>query len=154
LGVRIAELRHLLRSPAALLAGLVANLAIPIAFIFLVTLGMRAWHNADEVQNILVGLALIASMPIAGSSTAWAQNANGNLALSLGLVLLSTVLSPVTTPAALHAVGLMAQGDYARTLHDMAGYGTGVFLILCVLVPSGLGILVHGAVGPNHLAPV
>jgi BASS family bile acid:Na+ symporter len=154
LGVRIAELRHLLRSPAALLAGLVANLAIPIAFIFLVTLGMRAWHNADEVQNILVGLALIASMPIAGSSTAWAQNANGDLALSLGMVLLSTVLSPATTPAALHAVGLMAQGDYASTLHDMAGYGTGAFLLLCVLLPSGLGILVHGAVGPNRVAPV
>ena len=27
---------------------------------------MAGWHNADEVQNILVGLALVASMPIAG----------------------------------------------------------------------------------------
>ncbi len=55
---------------------------------------MDAWHNPDEVQNILVGLALVASMPIAGSSTAWSQNADGDMALSLGLVLGSTLLSP------------------------------------------------------------
>ena len=75
---------------------------------------MVGWHNPDEVQNILVGLALVASMPIAGSSTAWAQNADGDLALSLGLVLGSTLLSPLTTPLALHAVGLMATGRLRR----------------------------------------
>src|SRR5262249_46664964 len=146
LGTRIVSLHHWIRSAEALITGVLGNLFIPLLYIAAVSQLMRLWHNPDEVENILVGLALIASMPIAGSSTAWAQNANGNLALRLGLVLLSTVLSPVTAPAALHAVGLMAQGDYARTLHDMAGYGTGVFLILLVLVPSGLGILVHGAV--------
>lgn len=64
LGVEPAELKKLVRSPLAVLLGLVANLAIPIAFIFCVTQLMRLWHNADEVQNILVGLALAASMPI------------------------------------------------------------------------------------------
>ena len=73
-----------LRSPSLLGAGLTANLLIPIAFILGVTRLMAGWHNADEVQNILVGLALVASMPIAGSSTAWAQNADGELTLSLG----------------------------------------------------------------------
>ena len=55
----------------------------------------------------MLGLALIASMPIAGSSAAWAQNANANLALSLGLILCSTVLSPLTTPVLLRSVGWM-----------------------------------------------
>jgi hypothetical protein len=31
---------------------------------------MQLWHNPREVQEILIGLALIASMPVAGSSTA------------------------------------------------------------------------------------
>jgi BASS family bile acid:Na+ symporter len=97
----------------------------------------------DEVQNILVGLALIASMPVAGSSTAWTQNANGDLALSLGLVLISTFLSPWTTPAALHAVGFMATGDYSEDLHELATSGTGVFLTVCVLLPSLLGIVLR-----------
>ena len=92
------------------------------------------------MQNILVGLALVASMPIAGSSTAWAQNADGELALSLGLVLFSTLLSPVTTPLALHSAGLMASGDYALDLHELAAGGTGAFLGICVLAPSLIGI--------------
>jgi BASS family bile acid:Na+ symporter len=114
---------------------------------------MRFWHNPDEVQNIVVGLALIASMPIAGSSTAWAQNSNGDLALSLGLVLLSTLFSPVITPISLHSIGLMAQGEYASELHSLAGYGTGVFLVMCVLIPSMLGVLVHWGVGEARIAP-
>src|SRR5260370_10860452 len=65
MGARPSQLRQLFRNPLLLVAGLVANLLIPVAFILVVTFGMRAWHNPDEVQNILLGLALVASMPIA-----------------------------------------------------------------------------------------
>jgi BASS family bile acid:Na+ symporter len=152
LGVQASQLRTLARRPLPLLAGLSANLLIPIGFIFGVTCAMRPWHNPDEVQNILVGLALIASMPIAGSSTAWSQNAEGNLALSLGLVLGSTLLSPLTTPLALHAVGLMAAGDYADDLHELAAGGMEVFLAVGVILPSLLGITIRLAVGERRIA--
>src|SRR5262249_15496578 len=136
-------------------AGLAANLLIPIAYIFAVSQTMRLWHNPDEVQNILVGLALVASMPIAGSSTAWSQNANGDLTLSLGLVLFSTLLSPLTTPFALHSVGLMTKGDYSDDLHELAESGaTGGFLAVCVILPSLLGILVRGAAGAERIERV
>jgi BASS family bile acid:Na+ symporter len=91
-------------------------------------------------------------MPIAGSSTAWAQNANGDLALSLGLVLGSTLLSPLTTPLALHAAGLMATGDYAEDLHELAAGGTGAFLGVAVILPSLLGVLGHAALGQARVA--
>ncbi len=131
-----------------------ANLLLPILYIGAVSLGLRFWHNPDEVQNILVGLALIASMPIAGSSTAWAQNANGNMALSLGLVLGSTLLSPVTTPVALHAVGFLAEGDYAEDLHELAASGTGGFLLLSVILPSILGISLKLAAGERRVSAI
>jgi len=152
LGVQTSQLRNLFHRPLVLVAGLLANLLIPITFIGGVSLLMRWWHNPDEVQNILVGLALVASMPIAGSSTAWSQNANGNLALSLGLVLGSTFLSPLTTPLALRSVGLLASGDYAEDLHELAADGTGGFLAVAVLLPSLLGILLQRAVGETRLA--
>lgn len=152
LGVQTAQLRSLLRRPWILLAGLTANLLIPIAYIFAVSQTMRLWHNPDEVQNILVGLALVASMPIAGSSSAWSQNANGDLSLSLGLVLGSTLLSPLTTPLALHSVGLMTTGDYSEDLHELASTGTGSFLAVCVILPSVLGIVIRGAAGGERIA--
>jgi bile acid:Na+ symporter, BASS family len=152
LGVQWEKIREMLRSPRLLGAGLLANLLIPIAFILVVSRAMVGWHNADEIQNILVGLALVASMPIAGSSTAWAQNADGELTLSLGMVLFSTLLSPLTTPLALHSVGLMASGDYAEDLHELAAGGTGMFLAVCVLAPSLAGIVVRRAVGDARYA--
>jgi BASS family bile acid:Na+ symporter len=152
LGVEVSQLRGLARRPAALLAGLAANLMIPIAYILGVSLAMDAWHNVDEVQNILVGLALVASMPIAGSSTAWSQNADGDLALSLGLVLGSTLLSPLTTPLALHAVGFMASGDYASDLHELAAGGAGAFLAVGVILPSLLGMAIRQAAGGRRVA--
>jgi bile acid:Na+ symporter, BASS family len=152
LGVKLSQVREMLRRPRLLGAGLAANLIVPIAFIFVVTRAMAGWHNADEIQNILVGLALVASMPIAGSSTAWAQNADGELALSLGMVLFSTLLSPITTPLALHSVGLMATGDYAEDLHKLAAGGTGMFLAVCVLAPSLIGIAIRRALGDVRIA--
>jgi BASS family bile acid:Na+ symporter len=147
LGVKLGEIRNIVRSPGILGLSLAANILVPIAFIMVVSGIMNGWHNADEVQNILVGLALVASMPIAGSSTAWAQNADGDVALSLGLVLFSTLLSPVSTPIALHSIGLLATGDYSEDLHELAQGGTGIFLACAVLAPSLIGIALRWALG-------
>ncbi|HQU43394.1 MAG: Na+-dependent transporter [Planctomycetia bacterium 21-64-5] len=151
LGVEPGQLKNLFRKPLTLLSGLAANLLIPVAFIFCVSQVMRLWHNPDEVQNILVGLALVASMPIAGSSTAWSQNANGNMALSLGLVLFSTLLSPLSTPVALHSVGLMTTGDYSEDLHELASGGTNGFLAVSVILPSIAGIVLRLLLGKARI---
>jgi BASS family bile acid:Na+ symporter len=97
----------------------------------------------EELQNILVGLALIGAMPIAASSTAWTQKRNGNLALSLGLILGSTILSPLTTPISLHFSGNLTTGNYARDLHLLADGNTNLFLILGVVLPSLTGMMIH-----------
>jgi bile acid:Na+ symporter, BASS family len=147
LGLRPAQLPSPRRSVRLLVAGLLANTLIPLLFIFGVCFVLLRWHNSDEVQNILVGLALVASMPVAGSSTAWSQNADGDLTLSLGLVLGSTLLSPLTTPAALHAVGWLAQGDYSEDLHELAASGANGFLLACVVLPSLAGLATRWCLG-------
>jgi len=154
LGVKTAHLHALLRKLWVMAAGLAANLLIPIAYIFVVTLLMQWWHNPEESQHILVGLALVAAMPIAGASTAWAQNSNGNLALSLGLVLSSTVLSPVVTPVAFYVFGEMATEEYETVLHHLAEYGSGTFLGLWVVLPSLLGLSIRFVVPEARLAGV
>jgi bile acid:Na+ symporter, BASS family len=151
LGVQPAQLRHLLRRPWGLAAGLTANSFIPVAYIFVVAQTMRLWHNPEEVQHILVGLALVAAMPIAGSSTAWSQNSNGDLSLSLGLVLFSTLLGPLTVPICFDLVEHMAQGEYAQILEDLETQGGGVFLMFCVIVPSLLGIVARVGLGEARI---
>lgn len=140
-GTRISALRNLGQSSVVLGAGTVVNLAAPVLAILAANLLLRFWDNPAEAQNMLTGMVLIASMPIAGSSTAWAQNAEGDLTVSLGLVLLSTALSPLTTPLLLHAGSRITSGDWSHRLSQLAGQGTGDFLLLFVLVPSLTGML-------------
>jgi BASS family bile acid:Na+ symporter len=154
LGTKTNDLANLARHPRLLVAGVAGNLTTPLAFILMVSITMRLWHNPDEVQQILTGLALIAAMPIAGASTAWAQNASGNLALSLGLILLTTILSPVLTPLVLHSVGFIAAGDYSEDLHELASNGAGAFLGAWVIVPSLLGISGHRLLGERRAAAI
>ncbi len=152
LGVKTAHLTSLWRRLPVLLTGLTANLVIPMAYIFFVTVVMRFWYEPEEAQYILVGLALVAAMPVAGASTAWAQNSNGNLALSLGLVLSSTVLSPIITPLSLHVFGDMASQEFERVLDGLAAYGSAAFLGLWVVLPSMLGIALRVTLGEARLS--
>jgi BASS family bile acid:Na+ symporter len=154
LGVKPSHLQSLVQKVWVLVAGLAANLLIPIAYIFCVSLLLQLWHNPEEAQHILVGLALVAAMPIAGASTAWAQNSNGNLALSLGLVLSSTVLSPIITPMAFYVFGEMASEEYETVLHNLADYGSGTFLGFWVVLPSLLGLSIRFVVQERQLTAV
>ncbi|MFA6208403.1 MAG: bile acid:sodium symporter [Candidatus Obscuribacterales bacterium] len=154
LGIRARELLGILQKPLVLLIGFLGNMLVPILLI--VSLGglMHLWHSPDELQNLLVGLALIVSMPIAGSSTAWSQNANGNLSLSLGLVFLSTILSPFTTPVILHVFASLTIGDYSEDLDELAAQGTNAFMMITVVLPAVLGIFSHFILGEARTALV
>lgn len=154
IGIRSERIVRLARQPLPLIAGVATNLVLPVAFILATARTLHLWHNPREVQEILVGLALIASMPIAGSSTAWAQNGDGDLALSIGLVVASTCASPWTTPLVLDAVGWIASGQYAETLHRLASHGVGRFLAVNVLAPSLLGIATRLALGERAGEPI
>jgi len=154
LGVKTAELRHLLRKPLVLLGGVFGNVTVPLAFILVISFTMASWHNSDEVQQVLTGLAFVASMPVAGASTAWAQNADGDMAVSLGLVLLTTMLSPILTPLVLHAVGFVTTGDYSEDLHELASNGVVGFLGTSVILPSLLGILTGSLLGHRRIVTI
>jgi bile acid:Na+ symporter, BASS family len=82
LGVKTEELTRLLQKPFLLLGGVSGNLMIPVAFIVAVSFLMHIWHKKySRYWSVLLW------SPRCGASTAWSQNANGSLALSLGLVL-------------------------------------------------------------------
>ncbi len=152
IGTKLQELKHLASKPALPFFAFIANALVPIILIFVLHGAMSAWHDQDELQNLLTGLALIVAMPIAGASTAWSQNANGNLSLSLGLVLLSTLLSPITSPIILHTFGLITMGDYSEDLHELAQQGTTAFMSLTVVIPAVAGIILHTVLGENRIA--
>ena len=148
--VKLGRIGEMARRPGSILAGLATNLVVPLGFLAAMVPLMPLWHNPDEAAIVLVGLAMVAAMPIAGSSTGWAQATDGDMALSLGLVLGSTLLSPVTTPVLLETLGAIAPGSHGDELKRVAHGGTGGFLALWVLLPSLVGIATRAVVGEGR----
>ena len=151
LGVSLRDARGMLRRPKLLAAGVLANALLPVAFLALISGLARFWPESDEAQSLLVGLALIGSMPIAGGASVWTQNADGNVPLTVGLVLASTIASPISIPLALRAVSHLTTGDYAEDLAEVAGDGTMTFSFLSVVLPCAVGILVRHFAGAERI---
>jgi BASS family bile acid:Na+ symporter len=145
------DLGGVVRRPVALLAGVAATVTVPVAVVAGLAAVLGWWHDPDEARCLIAGLGIVAAMPVAGSSAAWSQHAGGSAALSLGLVVASTVLSPLTTPLALAAVGPM---DAGGTAPGLFGPGTVTFLLVSVVIPSVAGMVVRRLIGPTAVARV
>ena len=146
------DLAGVVRRPLALLAGVAATVAVPLAVVAGLAAGLGWWHDPDEARCLVAGLGVVAAMPVAGSSAAWSQRAGGSTALSLGLVIASTLLSPLTTPLALAAVGPLPAGGGGPAAP--LGAGTVPFLLLGVVLPSALGMAVRRLAGSGAVAGV
>lgn len=60
--------------------------------------------------GIILGLLMMAVMPTAHSAVSWTQNAEGNVALCLMVVVLTTVLSPILSPFVVGMLGPVLPG--------------------------------------------
>jgi bile acid:Na+ symporter, BASS family len=146
-----AEVRAVAARPGVLLAGLVAVWLGP-ALLVLVAGAVVPWAlDGQAATGLMVGLALVATMPVANSSVGWSQNAQGNLALSLGLVLVSISLSPWTTPHLLGLLGLSLAPQERALCEVMVNQFSGTFFIVWVILPTSLGFAVQALVGRRRV---
>ncbi|MGW2648374.1 hypothetical protein ACWC2T_26410 [Streptomyces sp. NPDC001393] len=97
LQVPVRELVRVLRRPSALLAGLALHLAIPLLVIPLVAVLLHASPDSDGGSGLITAMILIVAMPVAAGATAWTGNGDGDQPTMVGLVLASTLISPLTT---------------------------------------------------------
>ena len=51
------------------------------------------------IQEMIIAIAVIAACPSAATSAAWSQVSGGKISLSLGMILASTLFSPVISPS-------------------------------------------------------
>lgn len=151
-GVSIPDALAIVRRPKLLGIAVAATSVAPLAFTGVVAIGLHGWHNEREAAAILFGVAMIASMPVAGSSAAWTQRAGGDLALGLGIVVVSTFLSPWLTPLSLEIVGAYAGANFKVDLNRLSSQSPGKFLLICVAIPTALGIAVRMGLGDARVA--
>ncbi|MCB5908909.1 bile acid:sodium symporter family protein [Streptomyces pinistramenti] len=153
LQVRVRELTVLLRRPGLLVAGTAANTALPLVILVLLAGAFLLLPDADGGSGLLTGLALIAAMPVAGGATVWGSRAGGNQTLVVGLVMSSTLLSPVTIPLTLAGASAVTSGDYSAALARMAHVAGGALAAAGVVAPCVAGLAVRSVL-PERWAGV
>jgi BASS family bile acid:Na+ symporter len=91
---------------------------------------------------------------VANSSVGWTQNALGNLALSLALVVLSISLSPLVTPQLLSVLGMSLSPQEQAYCEALVSRFSGVFFIIWVILPTAAGFAGRYLLSPDRVARV
>jgi BASS family bile acid:Na+ symporter len=147
-----SQVREMVEHPTVLLSGLLACWFGPT--VLAAAMGKVLPHlvGVAASDGLLVGLALVAAMPVANSSAGWTQNARGNVTLSLGLIVLSILLSPLATPNLLKLMGLVLSADDTKRIGAVVDEFSGSRFILWVILPSLAGAAAAWVAGPRRIA--
>jgi BASS family bile acid:Na+ symporter len=135
----LPQVRSVLQQPVLLCAALLAVWLGPALLVVAADYLVPLEANGPATTGVLVGLALVAAMPVANSSVGWVQNADGHLALSLALVVFRVSLSPLVTPALLSVIGMSLSPQQQNYCEALVNRFSGWFFIVWVVIPTVLG---------------
>jgi BASS family bile acid:Na+ symporter len=139
-------------SAVGILALGVVGRMLPLAGMIAITHALVAAGTQAVGIEIATGLLLVAAMPSANTSIAWTRRAEGSLAVCVGVVLLTTLASPLVIPAAV----AMAAGPAGMmdTVGEHVFAGVGIELIAWVVIPMMAGMTVGWLVGARDGVPL
>jgi BASS family bile acid:Na+ symporter len=148
----VGQLRLVSRHPFVLGAALIAVWLGPALLVLVAGLVVPWAIDGNTTAGLLVGLALVATMPVANSSVAWVQHAVGNLGLSIALVVVSILLSPWVTPHLLTLLGMSLSASERAYCAALVNQFSGMFFIVWVILPTLAGFLCRYALSPARVA--
>ncbi|MEU8648217.1 sodium-dependent transporter [Streptomyces sp. NPDC048674] len=141
LQVPLTALGRLFRRPLVLVAGLALHLMIPLAVVPVVACLLRYTPDSDGGSGLLTAMILTVSMPVAAGATVWTDRGDGDRSAMVGLVLVSTLASPITTPLLLGKLAPLLSGGYAHTLAVSGRLAQDGFAFTSVVMPCAAGLL-------------
>ncbi len=138
LDIRRSDFLHLIRAPKAVITGLVSQFVVlPLVTYFLVVI-------LQPLPSIALGMFMVAACPGGTTSNFITQLSKGNIALSVSLTALATLLAIVITPlnlalwAGLYAPTENLLRDVAISIPEMFGV-----VVLVLGLPLFLGMLLN-----------
>jgi bile acid:Na+ symporter, BASS family len=148
----LAQIRVVLRHPLLLLTAVVAVWLGPALLVVAAGWAVPWLVDNESAAGLLVGLALVAAMPVANSSVGWVQNTSGNLALGLALVVVSISLSPWATPQLLEWLGKSLSPAEQESCEELVNRFSGWFFVIWVILPTALGFASRYLITPKRVA--
>ncbi len=150
----LSQIRLVSRHPVVLCVALAAVWLGPALLVLTAGWLVPQFIEGRETAGLIVGLALVATMPVANSSVGWTQNADGNLGLGLALVVLSITLSPWVTPSLLTLLGMSLSESERTYTAALVTQFSGAFFIIWVILPTAAGLACRYLLTPPRVASV
>lgn len=152
LGIERVQFAAFVKRPLPILAGVLAKVCAPLlAALLIAQLGSLIWPDSPHWMVLVTGLFLIAALPVATATMGWAHHAHGNLALSIALLGISTLLSPLTTPLGLHVANWVVARSESLRLMEFSHEFASTFMISAVLAPALAGAIVSAIAGRERI---
>jgi bile acid:Na+ symporter, BASS family len=152
LQTEVTQIRSIAARPWALATGTIAVWLAPLVLVWVAAFVVPAVVDGQSSAGLMVGLALVASMPVANSSVGWTQLVRGNLALSLALVLLTIFLCPWITPGLLSLLRTFLASTDRASVETLIANFSGRFFIAWVILPTASGLICRWLIGPRRVA--
>lgn len=150
----LSQIRVVSRHPLVLAIALVLVWLGPALLVLAAGWLVPLAVDGQATAGLLVGLALVATMPVANSSVGWTQNASGNVGLGLALVVLSILLSPWVTPSLLSLLGMSLSEREQAYCEMLVSEFSGVFFIIWVILPTAAGLACRYLITPQRAEAV
>jgi BASS family bile acid:Na+ symporter len=147
----VSQIRIVSHHPLVLCAALVAVWLGPALLVVAAGWLIPPTIDGQATAGLLVGLALVATMPVANSSVGWTQNADGNLGLALALVVLSILLCPWVTPNLLNLLGMSLSPSERAYCEALVNQFSGWFFISWVILPTAAGLACRYLLTPKRV---
>jgi bile acid:Na+ symporter, BASS family len=147
----VAHIRSIGTRPWPLVWGTIAVWLAPALLVMAAAVVLPLVIERAPAAQLLVGLALVASMPVANSSVGWTQLVRGNLALSLGLVMVTIFLSPWITPWMLDSLQHTLSPPDRSLFQTLVAKFSGTFFILWVVLPTAAGLAARHSLGAERV---
>lgn len=144
LGIDLNAVKQMGRRLALLFVMPIVGFVVPAIYLVAISLFMSDSLSPEMVYALLFGVAVVGAMPSAASSTGWAQASGGNMALSCGLVVTTTLFSPLSIWLMLGLVGLILPGGGA---FPTSTYATVAVIAIWGLIPMGIGMAARQGIG-------
>lgn len=156
LQVELDEVRGVLRRAESLIASLVAVWLGPALVVVVASL-LFTMSGVIGGGGLLLGMILVAAMPVANSSAGWTQQSGGSLSWALSLIVFSILLCPLVTPGVISLLGMSLSSAETESVQSVVGKFSGATFILWVLAPTIIGMLVRRTAGAetiNRIKPI
>ena len=149
--IDLGQIREVFDRPSVLMAGMLAGWLVPALAVAICGAALPGVFETDATSGLLVGLALVAAMPVANSAAGWTQNSSGNVAVALALIVLTVLVSPLATPQMLKLMGFALSKDETRQIERLVAEFSGLKFIVWVILPSLAGAAAAWSLGRGRI---